>query len=230
MQRRLTGPAEHRPARTRATTERTPRAPGRVVLVTLALLACAAFASALGAQTQVALGAHAARTFALPGAPYVYGGSFTTYTWLVGLRLSGAIGDVRRIHKSDGEVTPELGAWTADADLVIAPAQVRAIRAALGGLGPYGFVGIGTQGVRREALAPRESGPVWSYGVGLAQPIVGRLYLEGEGRLRRPIVNDGVQPPPGFTSAREFRVGLSVRFGGRGGSRRGGEWERAGEP
>lgn len=242
MQRRLSPPGQCQPAAVspRSVSEQWPssasrgharrkrrRAPAGPAAVAL-FAALAAPAAALGAQTQVALTAHASRSFALPNAPYLYGASLATYTGIVGVRVGGGIGDVRRIHRANGDVTPELGAWTADADLLLAPGQSRAFRAALGGLGPYGFVGIGTQGVRRAALAARESGPVWSYGAGLAQPLLGSLYLEGEGRFRRPIVNDGVRPPPGFARAWEYRLGLAIRFGGRRGG--GGEWDRAGEP
>jgi len=191
-------------------------------------LAASATPARLAAQTQVALSAHAARNFGLPDAPYLYGGSLATYTGLVGLRLGGALGQLRDVRRSDGDTRLELGAWAADVDLLLAPAQSRAIRAALGGLGPYGFVGIGTQGVRREVLGARESGPVWSFGAGLAQPLLGALYLDAEGRYRIPIVNDGVQPPAGFTRAWEYRLGLSLRFGG--GRKRGDEWDHARDP
>jgi hypothetical protein len=210
-----------------------PSAATASIAVVLGALGVAAPAP-LAAQTQVALAAHASRDFALPGAPYLYGGTFATYAGIVGVRVGGAIGELRDIERSGGDSRLELGAWTADADFVIAPGQSRAIRAALGGLGPYGFVGIGTQGVRREVGGTRESGPVWSYGVGLAQPLLGALYFDAEARYRIPIVNDGVQPPAGFTRAREYRLGLSLRFGGGGGGRRGrghgGDWERAREP
>ena len=126
-------------------------------------------AAPLGAQTQVALSAHGSQDYALPGAPHLYGGTFATYTGIVGLRGGGAIGQVRRLEQPSGETRLELGAWTADADFVIAPAQIHAIRTALGGLGPYGFVGIGTQGVRREVQGEKVSGPVWSYGVGVGR-------------------------------------------------------------
>jgi hypothetical protein len=185
----------------------------------------------LGAQTQVALSAHGSQDYALPGAPHLYGGSFATYTGIVGLRGGGAVGQVRRLEQPSGETRLELGAWTADADFVIAPAQIHAIRTALGGLGPYGFVGIGTQGVRREVQGEKVSGPVWSYGVGLAQPLLGALYFDAEARYRLPLLHDGQVAPPGFTRAREYRLGLSLRFGGgRHGRGHGGDWDRAGEP
>ena len=203
----------------------------RLASATLAVMAASvAAATALPAQTQVALAAHASRDYALPDAPYLYGATFATYTGAIGVRIGGAIGRLRDIDRGGGESRLELGAWTADADFVIAPAQVPAIRAALGGLGPYGFIGIGTHGVRREVEGVRESGPVWSYGVGLAQPLIGALYLDAEARYRLPIVNDGVQPPAGFTRAREYRLGLSVRFGGSRRRGHGGDWERAREP
>jgi len=197
------------------------------------LAACLAAAGArpvpLAAQTQVAISGHAARNFGLPDAPYLYGASLATYTGIVGLRLGGALGELRDVERADGDTHLELGAWAADIDFVFAPAQSRAVRAALGGLGPYAFVGIGTQGVRREVLGARESGPVWSLGAGLTQPLLGALYLDAEGRYRVPIVNDSVQPSAGFTRAWEYRLGLSLRFGGR---RRthGDDWDHAGEP
>lgn len=204
---------------------------GRPPRVALRAVRCAAAVAvlvavptgAVRAQTQLALTGLAARDFSLPGAPYLYGASLATYTSAVGVRIGGALGDVRQVHPAAtlGGMSPdtrlELGAWTADADLILAPAQIRAVRTALGGLGPYAFVGLGTQGVRRAPLAPRESGPAWSYGGGLAQPLLGALFLEAEARYRMPIVNDGVQPPAGFGRAWEYRVGLALRFGGRDG-------------
>ena len=201
--------------------------------VSLAVLVLAApVVAPLDAQTQVALSAHGSQNYALPGAPHLYGGTFATYTGIFGLRAGGAVGRVRDVERDEGDTRLELGAWTADADFVIAPAQVRAIRAALGGLGPYGFIGIGTHGVRREVQGERVSGPVWSYGVGLAQPLLGALWFDAEARYRLPMVRNGEIPPSGFTRAREYRLGLSLRFGGGGGRGRGhgGDWERAREP
>ena len=224
----------------------------RGALAAMGLLGVVALAPAAArAQSQLSLAGHGARDFALPGAPYLYGASLATYTSAVGVRIGGALGDVREVHASSAvagaDTRLELGAWTADVDVIVAPAQIRAVRAALGGLGPYAFVGLGTQGVRRTALAPRESGPAWSYGGGLAQPLLGALWFETEARYRMPIVHDGVLPPAGFTRAWEYRLGLALRFGGgdrdgrdghdagsRRGRRRGGggrgEWERARDP
>lgn len=198
---------------------------------TLAAAALATTPSAtLQAQTQVALSAHGSQDYALPGAPHLYGATFSTYTGIVGLRGGGAVGQVRRLEQPSGETRLELGAWTADADFVIAPAQIRAIRSALGGLGPYGFVGLGTHGVRREVAGEKVSGPLWSYGVGLAQPLLGALYFDAEARYRIPILRRGELAPPGFTRAREYRLGLSLRFGGGRGRGHGGDWDHAREP
>ena len=206
---------------------------GRTLRLASAIAAAGlALAAPAGAQTQVVLSGHGSQDYALPGAPHLYGGSLATYTGVIGLRAGGGMGRLRQIDQGGGDSRIELGAWTADADFLIAPAQLPAIRAALGGLGPYGFVGIGTHGVRREVQGARESGPVWSYGVGLAQPLFGPLYFDAEARYRLPIVQDGAAPPDGFTRAREYRLGLSLRFGGARGGRRGhgGDWDRAGEP
>lgn len=196
-----------------------------------ATLLVAAPGAPLEAQTQVALSVHGSQDYALPGAPHIYGASLATYTGIFGLRGGGAMGQLRGIERADGERRTEVGAWTADADVIIAPAQIRAIRSALGGLGPYGFAGIGTHGVQREALGEKVHGPVWSYGAGLAQPLVGALYLEAEARYRLPIVRDGEVAPAGFTRAREYRIGISLRFGGGGKEKgHGGDWEHAREP
>jgi hypothetical protein len=205
---------------------------GRTHWLASTLAAAAVMASAggsLGAQTQVAFSVHGSQDYALPGAPHIYGASIATYTGIFGLRGGGAMGQLRTIDRGDGEERTEIGAWTADADFIIAPAQVRAIRTALGGLGPYGFVGIGTHGVQREPMGEKVRGPVWSYGAGLAQPLLGALYLEAEARYRLPMVRDGESPPPGFTRAREYRLGISLRFGG-GGKKNGGGWDHAREP
>lgn len=246
----------HVGARVRTPSREHPRLSPRAapaVGVVVAAAAMLALPGAAGAQSQLALSAHAARDLALPGAPYIYGASLATYTGAAGVRIGGALGDVRETRVSTvgaaaGDTRLSLGAWAADVDVIVAPAQLPLVRTALGGLGPYAFVGLGMQGVRRTALAARESAPAWSYGGGLAQPLLGALFLEAEARYRVPIVNDGRQPPAGFTRAWEYRAGLALRFGGRhessGGDspprgrrragRRGrdgdGEWDRAHDP
>lgn len=239
-----------RPTRTTHRRDRRRSRGSSALLAAAAVVAIASLAPARGvaAQSQLSLAGHAARDFALPGAPYLYGASLATYTGAVGVRIGGALGNVREVKPAagtSGDTRLSLGAYAADADVILAPAQIRAVRTALGGLGPYAFVGLGTQGVRRAVLAPRESAPAWSYGGGLAQPLLGALYLETEARRRLPIVNDGQLPPSGFTRAWEYRVGLALRFGGsrsregddaargrRRGRRSGGddEWDRAREP
>lgn len=107
---------------------------------------------------------------------------------------------------------PTLRPWGADADVILF----------LGGRGggqrsisPYGFVGIGTAGT--DSLGQMTMHNNWSYGAGLSVPVGGVLDVFGESRWR---MSRYVLPTARFAPSptNEFRVGISLHFGG-GGSR-----------
>jgi cell wall-associated NlpC family hydrolase len=108
----------------------------------------------------------------------------------------------------------EIGAWTADADFMFAPFRVsRILTALVGGFSPYGFVGIGGHGLRFRN-SPDTAIATWSYGVGAYHRLISGLGIEGEGRYRMPLHNTSDPLPYGFTRGWEYRIGLSVSFGG----------------
>lgn len=181
---------------------------GKEAMMRSILAACALMAAAapVAAQHSGAIGFHVSRNDALPTSPHLGSLTLSTFSGPLGVRLNGGLhlterepGDLQR-HSRIG-----VGAWTADADLVLAP--LRPFR----GLSPYGFIGIGGQGVRFPD-GPDSAFAVWSYGGGLSLPLVGPLALDGDARYRRPRDDDRILPG-GFNRDWEYRVGLTIGFG-----------------
>ena len=163
-------------------------------------------ASPLEAQYSGSIGFHVSRNDALPSEPHLGGISISTFSGPLGVRLNGGL------HFTEREPTAYhhtkrvgIGAWTADADLVLAPFRP------FGGFSPYGFVGIGGHGIRLPDL-PDSSLATWSYGGGLSTQLVGPLSLDGDARYRRPLDDDRILPG-GFSRDWEYRVGLTIGFG-----------------
>ena len=193
-----------------------------------AALLLAVAASPLAAQARVTLTPFASSNRSLPDAPNVYGLGITSWAGIMGIRASGALGELRTEKFADGTSRTRPGAWTADADLVLAPAQSRLWRAAFPGFEPAGFVGIGTEGDRTES-GERRSAPTWSWGGSLAVPVAGPLAIESEARWRRPFEHYDRPVPAGYGENWEFRVGLAFRFGSSGSRGRGhGDWPSSG--
>ena len=130
-----------------------------------------------------------------PSDPLFGGLALTGYSGLFGFRVSGALnfnhGDDRatlypqpmpyygcdrfqcrsyggpRRYSYDSGLGIGVGAWSADADLLIAPLRALPVaKALLLGFSPYGFVGIGGAGIN-PTNAPDTSRATWSFGVGL---------------------------------------------------------------
>jgi hypothetical protein len=193
-----------------------------------AALLLAVAASPLAAQARVTLTPFASSNRSLPDEPNIYGLAITSWAGIMGIRASGALGDLRTEKFADGTSRTRPGAWTADADLVLAPAQSKLWRAALPGFEPAGFVGIGTEGDRNEH-GDRRSAPTWSWGGSLAVPIAGPLAIESEARWRRPFEHYERPVPEGYSENWEFRVGLAFRFGSSRGRGRGhDDWPSSG--
>ncbi|HUK22527.1 MAG TPA: C40 family peptidase [Gemmatimonadales bacterium] len=159
----------------------------------------------------------------------VFGGiSFAKFGGILGMRLGGAI------HFNNGtpdnSVTPvvncgrygcnhmsdpwslNVGAWSANADLVLEPFRtVPALKALLLGFSPYGFAGIGGYGVRVNGGADSSVATV-SYGVGARHELFGALGLQAEARYRRPLDNS-VAYAPGLRENLEYTLGMTVSWG-----------------
>jgi len=110
---------------------------------------------------------------------------------------------------------PSIGAWTADADLIFAPVRaVAPLRALLLGFSPYAFAGIGGYGAR-PANGVDTTHATWSLGAGAHHELLGWLGVGGEARYRRPFSSDSAVFRQGWRDNLEYRVGLTVSFGGR---------------
>jgi hypothetical protein len=110
---------------------------------------------------------------------------------------------------------PSVGAWTADADLIFAPVRaVAPLRALLLGFSPYAFAGIGGYGTR-PPNAVDTTRATWSLGAGAHHELLGWLGVGGEARYRRPFSRDSITFGHGWRDNLEYRVGLTVSFGGR---------------
>ncbi|NUQ20787.1 MAG: C40 family peptidase [Gemmatimonadaceae bacterium] len=178
-----------------------------------------------------------------PATPLLGGISLGSYHGAIGMRISGALnlttaqdsnflgarygydGGCRRPHCHDGlrsggyrqdamGMSPSIGAWSADLDLIFAPVRpVPALRALLLGFSPYAFAGIGGYGVR-PANAADTSNATWSVGAGAHHELLGWLGVAAEARYRQPFSNDSGFTPT-WRDKLQYRVGLTASFGGR---------------
>ena len=160
----------------------------------------------LDAQYSGSIGFHVSRNDALPSEPHLGGISLSTFSGPLGVRLNGALHFTEREPNTYRHTTRiGIGAWSADADLVLAPFRP------FGGFSPYGFLGIGGHGVRFPDL-PDSSLATWSYGGGLSLRLLGPLSIDGDARYRQPLDDDRILPG-GFRRDWEYRVGLTIGFG-----------------
>lgn len=157
----------------------------------------------------------------------LFGGlAISTFDGPLGVRLGGAL-NARRTDPSFGDEgceTPpcmarperrfEVRAWTADADIVVAPFRsVGVARALLLGFSPYAFVGLGARGIVRED-ASDTSVTTASLGAGVHHRLIGPLVLGAEGRYRRALRSDSAITLANRNHV-EFRLALGLSFGGR---------------
>ena len=172
------------------------------------------FTTLASAQQPNTVGIFVARNDALPGAPKLGGLAITSYTGPIGLRLSGGL-HVTQDGKFGEEQPPRLGvgAWTADADVVVAPFRmVPVLTFLLAGFSPNAFIGIGGHGVRLEG-SPDTSIATWSYGAGVTHSLFSVLGVEASARYRMPLRDNQILPA-GFKSEWEYRAGITIGFGG----------------
>ena len=193
----------------------------------------------LSAQGPGIFDAFAARKEATSDPLYV-GMGLTGYSGIFGLRISGALNfnggsggsqnsNPTPYYRCDrfqcyGYRQPQatyydpglgfgVGGWTVDADLLIAPLrELPVAKSLLLGFSPYAFVGIGGSGVS-PSNAVDTSRATWSFGVGVHHDLLGWLGLTAEARNRRSLHSDSVIAI-GTRREWEYRVGLSISFGG----------------
>ena len=175
-----------------------------------------------------------------PSDPLFGGIALGGYRGLVGFRVSGGLhftnddgrttttaqpmvrcdrygcrrGPGGRTQYQDGSLFGvNVGGWTADADLLIAPLRAFPVaKSLLLGFSPYAFVGVGGTGIR-PANAADTSRATLSYGLGAHHDLLGRLGVTAEARYRRPLGSDSAITL-GTRRDWEYRVGFSVSFGG----------------
>lgn len=186
-------------------------------------------AARAGAQSRHELSPFAARNGSLVGTPTLVGAALTTYSerlgGIFGMRFGGAY-DVRALGGTTTNSDTERG-WTTDVDAVISPARFPVIGPLLGGFLPTLFSGIGVEGVRRNAGASGQS-IVTSYGAGVTRAIGGTFAIETEARRRTPVSWSGSASSTASSSDAtvtrgwEYRLGISIGFGGRNTPRGGG--------
>lgn len=182
----------------------------------LASIAVLGITSPAVAQAKYTIGVHVSRNDALPAAPTLGGLTLGSFSGPLGMRLNGAVNlvDSRPPNLLTERGRTGIGAWSADADVVLAPFRNSIVRALFLGAAPYGFVGVGMQGVRR-ADGSDPSLTMWSYGAGATLPLFLGLALDADARRRVPL--DTRQAlPDGFAKAWEYRAGVSFSFGGGG--------------
>jgi cell wall-associated NlpC family hydrolase len=107
----------------------------------------------------------------------------------------------------------DVGAWTADADLIFAPLRsVPVARALLLGFSPYGFAGIGRYSTQPNNGRDTTLTTV-SYGVGAQHNLLGWLGVGAEARYRRSLGSDSAIAV-GSPRAWEYRLAFTISFGG----------------
>jgi cell wall-associated NlpC family hydrolase len=174
-----------------------------------------------------------------PTDPLLGGISLAHYHGPIGLRFSGALnltsaqdtlqpmpyrseycrrecgGSRRGYYYDNTAMFPSIGAWSADADLIFAPVRpIAPLRALLLGFSPYAFAGVGGYGAR-PVNAPDTTHATWSVGAGAHHELLGWLGIGAEARYRQPFTSDSVAFGQTWRDKLEYRVGLTVSFGGR---------------
>lgn len=198
-----------------------------------------ALAPVAAAQDPFTFDLFASRSDSLPGKPYFGGIALARYEGPLGLRLGGAL-HIRDVSNDGARQAPqplaycrygycqhayysgypyagwpnyEVAAWNADLDLIFAPLRpVPVARLLLLGFSPYGFVGIGGAGVHLHD-AHDANLLTWSLGLGVQHDLIGPAGVIAEARLRRAF-NDDSMFAAGLRRGVEWRLGLSVGFGG----------------
>lgn len=191
----------------------------RTTRIFVAAGALAALVASRGdAQSRYVLSPFASRNGSLDGTPTLVGATLTTYSnslgGILGMRFGGAY-DVRALSSSSTIADTDRG-WGADADAVISPARLPVIGPLLGGFLPTLFTGIGVEGVRRTDGTGGQS-VVTSYGAGVSRTLGGALSIETEARRRTPVSWSGTSSDASGVTRKgwEYRLGISVGFGGR---------------
>jgi cell wall-associated NlpC family hydrolase len=216
-----------------------PHIPSRQLLLVASALALTLPSREIVGQGPGLFDAFAARKES-PSDPLFTGLSFTGYSGVFGIRLSGALnfnngGNTSRTEGSgpyyrcdafgcrsyrtdphyayDSGLGIGVGGWSADADLLIAPFRgLPVVKSLLLGFSPYAFVGVGGVGINPSNAADT-SRAVWSFGAGVHHDLLGWLGVSAEARNRRSFQTDSAIMI-GSRRSWEYRAGLSISFAG----------------
>ena len=165
----------------------------RVFAAALVALPSPAFA-----QNTWSVAPYLATNGSLPDGSALAGVTLTRQASLLGLR--GGFGFAA--WQGDDRIT-DTGedAWTADADVRLAPRFT-------GGYVPLLFAGLGVEGARVEG--EMEVVPMWSAGAGFGYELLPWARLDSEARYRVPFISTG--SAAAFSRGWEFRVGLALSW------------------
>lgn len=136
------------------------------------------------------------------------GMSMSVGTPFLGIRGGGALGMSSMTSGAFGPAGKSKFAWATDADLILGPVNSRATT----GFMPYTFAGLGMQSSAEEESFT-DAIRTWSYGGGAQTPLGSILSVSAEARMRR-LASPATFSDSQFVRNPEFRVGLSLRFGG----------------
>jgi hypothetical protein len=157
---------------------------------------------------------------ALVGSTPLYGIGFTMGSGMIGLRVSGAAA-FQSTTDRNGEETYGMGAYGADADVVINVASLGLTgtgSSGRAGVSPYAFAGLGVLGRRLAdgelsySGSEWERGPSASFGGGMAASLGDALSADASARYRTA-VGDSSQWVAGFPRGWEYRVGFKLSLG-----------------
>lgn len=157
---------------------------------------------------------------ALVGSTPLYGVGFTMGGGMIGLRVSGAAA-FQSTTDRDGEETYGMGAYGADADVVVNVASLGLTgvgSSTRSGVAPYAFAGLGVLGRRLAdgelsySGSEWERGPSASFGGGMAVSLGDALSADASARYRTA-VGDSSQWVGSFPRGWEYRVGFRLSLG-----------------
>jgi hypothetical protein len=163
------------------------------------------------AQERRAAAVHMGWTESLPSSMPMFGLSFVSYDGYRGFRLGGGVGLARGGSFTVDTARSYIGQWSADADVILAPANIHGVAELLCGLEPELFAGVGLQGAQGFDGAVSMS-PVASVGGSIATRIISEFRGKIDTRYRIPMAPGG-EGRPTFTNGWDVRFGITYFFG-----------------
>src|SRR5688500_11398039 len=176
------------------------------------ILICVIRPSLSIAQGRRAAAVHVGWTESLPSAMPMFGLSVASYDEYRGFRLGGGVGLAQGGSLSVDTARSYIRQWSADADVIFAPANIHNVAELLCGLEPELFAGIGLQGAR-DFDGAISVAPVSSVGASIGKRIVRELRGRADMRYRVPLAASG-DGGPSSKNGWDVRFAISYQFGG----------------